>query len=177
MPETCDAFDQWLVYFNSIAHAGAPSTTKNMLCSATLTGMAGYLAGHDIYYSPPAELAGATLGAVCAKTCEYGACPPSPPTPPPAAPPPPAACGSPEDIDASAIRDTSPAANLRDRRLQVGGARGIDRDRLHVLAPAIGMCGHTCIAAYEFAMQTGIRVKVVRVPICIISSYPLPSLL
>lgn len=77
----------------------------------------------ESYYTPPEGFEELSIGHVCALTCGFGMCPPSPPVPPPSVPPPPNVCGSPEDVLAESIADVSMEANLRDERLQAGDGR------------------------------------------------------
>jgi len=124
-------------------------------------------------YVPPNQVEYPYIGSVCARTCGYGQCPPSPPTAPPAAPPPPAECASVEYVEYNTIAFPDDDAevidlNMRDVRLQVpasdaspaDAATAIDRTRLNVFVPASGQCGSTCVAAYDFARETGINVTV-----------------
>ena len=110
----------------------------------------------------------------CPGTCSYhglGPCTPgqqqAPPsaTPPPQVPPSTAQCGSEARMGETIITDTSDTGLLRDHRLHTTTTEssdqpGIDRTRLNVFVPGVGMCGTTCIAAFEFSRLTNINVTV-----------------
>ena len=144
--------------------------TTAAFCSQPLSYFTQTFAQYNAVYNPPPGYTPSTLvSEICAFSCD--ACPelgPSTPPSPPPSPrpsyPPPAQCGSSEDAASSIISDTSMMSTLRDQRLQVqsdtSGGGGIDRTSLNVFAPAMGMCGATCVAAYRFARSTGIHVTV-----------------
>ena len=155
--ESCAGLSQWTDIFS----LGSIEAT----CAQDLAGFAAGMAGFGLVWAPPVDTYD-RIGDVCAKSCNYAVCPPTPPTLPPEAPPPPALCGSAEHLDAIMVTDISLDGNLRDKRLQAGDARAqhdqdgsnIDRSQLHVFTAAVGMCGNTCRAAYEFGRLTGINV-------------------